>query len=233
MVVADFSQIELRVAALLAEDKRMMTSYKEGHDLHRETAAAVLKISPEKVTTEQRQMAKAVNFGLLYGQGCKGLSLYAQRSYGISMTEKEAENCRELFFQTYPGIKEWQIKTTHLAKSLKMVRTPMGRVRDFEKEEKGYRYTEALNTPIQGGAAEITLCSLIRLEKILDWESARIVNTVHDEIILEVVEDKAKQIATLVEHSMKMGFLDVFPTSSPYLQNLVDAKIVKNWGEAK
>lgn len=233
LVVADFSQIELRVAAIISDDQRMIQAFQNEDDLHSQTASIIMGINCSDVSKEQRQMAKAVNFGLLFGQGAKGLAAYAKGSYGVDMTEDEAQEAISAFFKAYPGIKQWQMKTARLAKISGKVETPCGRVRDFMKEENGYRYTEALNTPIQGGAAEIALHSLIRLGAALNWTEARIVNTVHDEIIVEVKEEKAKEVAQIVEASMIKGFLDVFPDSSLITKGLVEAKIAKSWGEAK
>lgn len=194
-------------------------------------------IDPKEVSKEQRQMAKAVNFGILFGQGARGLAAYAKQSYGVEMSESEAREAIEAFFKAYPGIKQSQMKTARLVKITGKVETPCGRVRDFAKEENGYRYTEALNTPIQGGAAEVALHSLIRLEKALDWTDARIANTVHDEVIVEVIvevsEERAEEVAQVVEDSMSNGFLDVFPNAFSCTKGLVETKIAKSWGEAK
>lgn len=233
LVVADFSQIELRVAAIISGDQYMLQAFQNGDDLHCQTAAIIIGIDRGDVSKEQRQMAKAVNFGLLFGQGAKGLAAYAKRSYGVDMTEEEAQDAINAFFKAYPAIKQWQMKTARLAKISGKIETPCGRVRDFTKEECGYRYTEALNTPIQGGAAEVALHSLIRLEKALNWTEAKIVNTVHDEVIVEVKEEQAEAAAKTVEASMVQGFLDVFPMSSSIIKGLVEAKIARSWGEAK
>lgn len=233
LVVADFSQIELRVAAIISGDKRMLQAFHKRDDLHTQTAAIILGIDLSKVSKEQRQMAKAVNFGILFGQGAKGLAAYAKRSYGVNMLENVAQQAIKAFFAAYPGIKQWQMKTVRQAKISGRVETPTGRVRDFSKEKNGYRYTEALNTPIQGGAAEVALRSLIRIEKALDWTTARIVNTVHDEMILEVREENAEAVARLVESSMIYGFLDVFPGHLAVTKGLVEATIANSWGEAK
>jgi len=101
LVVADYSQIELRVAAVISEDEVMLESYRVGDDLHKKTAASILKIDPSNVTKAQRQMAKAVNFGLLFGMGALGLSRYAKNSYGVNMSLKDATRAKRAFLSTY------------------------------------------------------------------------------------------------------------------------------------
>lgn len=233
LVVADYSQVELRVAAIVSQDREMLKAYENGEDLHRKTAAVVLGISQSEVSKDQRQMAKAVNFGLLYGQGAKGLSAYAKQNYGVDMDLKEAKRARKAFFDTYSGLATWQRNTGRRAEALQKVTTPLGRERDFGKEERGYRFTEALNTPIQGGAAEAMLCSLIQLEKLLDGKRAKIVNVIHDEIVVECPEDMGEDVKALVEKAMINGFLEVFPDGKPFTKDLVDAKINTNWADAK
>ena len=115
MIGADFSQIELRVAALLSRDRAMIRAYQHGMDLHQLTAAAIADVSPEVVTKEQRQAAKAVNFGNLYGQGAKGLARTAWTSYGIHMTEQEAVYALARFHKAYPALCAWKREQVKIA----------------------------------------------------------------------------------------------------------------------
>ena len=108
LVVADYGQIELRIAAILSRDRNMLRAYAEGRDLHTLTAAAVAGVPPGAVTRDQRQAAKAVNFGMLYGQGHRGLAAYARATYGVDMTLDEARGAQDAFFRTYPGLRRWQ-----------------------------------------------------------------------------------------------------------------------------
>ena len=103
-----------------------------------------------------------MNFGLLFGQGAAGLQRYAKSAYGVDMTLAEAEQARDAFFSTYPALRQWQNNTAETAKRDGCVKTPAGRIRDFSQESSGYRTTEALNTPIQGGVASVRA-------KLLDW----------------------------------------------------------------
>lgn len=232
LIGLDYSQQELRVSALVTQDKEMLRIYSDGEDAHTATAAMILNIPKEQVKKEQRQLAKALNFGLLYGQGAKGLAVYAKRNYGVEMSVEEAEKHRAKFFKIYKGLREWQRRTGNQVEILKKISTPCGRIRDFSKEQRGYSYTVALNHPIQGGAAEITLHALIRLLPMLS-EECRLVNVVHDEILLEVKEDKTAEYAAKVTEAMEKAFIDVFPNAVPYLKGLVEAKIGVNWAETK
>jgi DNA polymerase I len=228
-VVADYSQIELRVAALVSGDDAMLKAYADGEDLHRKTAAAVLGKAPADVTKAERQMAKAVNFGLLFGQGVKGLQRYAKASYGVDMGETEAKRARSAFFAAYPGLSKWQTRTRTAAERAGQVRTPGGRVRNLE----GTRSlaTESLNTPIQGGAAECLLAAMTNLEPRLVQLGAALVNVVHDELVVECDPERAADVAAAIVDAMTRGFLSVFPEGST--RELVDAHSGPNWAAAK
>lgn len=232
LIGLDYSQQELRIAALITGDKELQRIYAEGGDVHVNTAAAILKIPPKEVTKEQRQLGKAVIFGLLFGQGAPGLAVYAERQYGVSMTVEEASQHKTNFCQTYKGLRSWQYNTGNKAKSTQKICTPCGRIRDFSKEKAGYSYTAALNLPIQGAAAEITLRALTRLTKLLS-DDCRLVNVIHDEILLEVRQEHVDEFAETAKEAMRQAFLDVFPDAEPYLKGLVEAKIGKNWAETK
>lgn len=231
IVVADYEQIELRVAAFVSGDKNMLEIYKKGQDLHKMTAATTADVPSEEVTKDQRQAAKPINFGLLYGQGYRGLARYAKATYGVDMTEDDAKLAREAFFKAYPDLRRWQQSAAQDAERTKRVVTPFGRTRDFSKEARGYRYTEALNTPIQGGAAEVLMAALSRLPKCLKGINAKLVNIVHDEIVLEVANKDIDRAKAALEKAMVEGMLAVFPQAST--RNLVESKAGNNWAEAK
>jgi DNA polymerase-1 len=231
MVVADYSQIELRVMALVAQEKTMLAAYRQGIDLHRKTAAALTGVPLDAVTKAQRQLAKAVNFGLLFGQGAAGLAKYAKTQYGVDMSLRQAERYRQAFFDTYPGLRRWQRRTAELAEASHSVRTPSGRVRTFKRKRGRSYFTAFLNTPIQGGAAEVMLAALAALDRRLNGLDAKLVNVVHDEIVLEVAADQASTAKTAVEEAMVAGMLSVFPRAD--CNGLVEAHSGCNWAEAK
>ena len=205
----------------------MRAAYDAGEDLHRKTAAAVLGIAPDAVTKGQRQMAKAVSFGLLFGQGTRGLQRYAKRSYGVDLTATEAERARTAFFRAYPGLSRWQAETRRHAERAGQVRTPGGRVRALEGQRA--LATESLNTPIQGGAAECLLAALAELN--LDRWNAHLVNVVHDELVVECDPEPAGAVAAEVERAMVAGFLALFPEGGT--RDLVEAHRGPNWAAAK
>ena len=219
LIGLDYSQQELRVSALVTQDKELLRIYLEGEDADTATAAMILNIPKEKVGKEQRQLAKALNFGLLYGQGAKGLAEYAKRNYGVEMTIEEAEKHRAKFFKIYKGLRAWQKNTGNRVEITKKIDTPCGRTRNFGRETKGYSYTVALNHPIQGGAAEITLNALIRLLPMLT-EECRLVNVVHDEILLEVREIKPRRMLRRRRKRWKKLFSMCFLTQD---------RILKDW----
>jgi DNA polymerase I len=227
--VADYSQIELRVAALVSQDPAMLAAYDAGEDLHRKTAAAVLGVDPATVTKGQRQMAKAINFGLLFGMSAKSLRGYAQNNYGVAMSETEANKARSAFFAAYPGLSQWQTRTRKAAERAGQVRTPGGRVRPLD----GNRAlaTESLNTPIQGGAAECLLAALADLEPRLEALGAALVNVIHDEMVVECNPDRVADVSAAVEAAMTAGFLVIFPDGST--RDMVEAHSGPNWAAAK
>ncbi len=231
LVCADYSQIELRVAAALAGETRMIEAYRAGADLHRQTAALVLGKPPEAVTKDDRQLAKSCNFGLLYGQTAPGLVRYAKTAYGVTLTEQEAEHIRRRFFRAYEGLARWHSQTRRLASdNLKETRTRLGRRRLFASSEKFFwqRFSGGLNTPVQGGAADGLKRAIIRLASRLG-EDAWIVSTVHDELIVDCPAARAEAVAREMEASMKAAMSELYPE----VPVEVEAKIGDNWAAAK
>ena len=179
LVVADYSQVELRVAAVVANEERMIESYKNGVDLHRQTASLVLDKSIEDITKEDRQLAKAVNFGLLYGQSAKGLVAYAKKAYGVEMEYDRAREIHSRFFSAYSGLRKWHERSREAAsKDLKSIRTVSGRVRWLPegKDTEWIRFVGPLNTPVQGGSADALKQAMVDLADKLP-SSASIVST--------------------------------------------------------
>ncbi len=232
LVGLDFSQQELRVCSQLSQDPVFLSVYADNGDAHTETAAAILSLPKDKVTKHDRQIAKSVNFGLLYGQGAAGLVAYARNTYRVEMTIEEAERFKAAFFKTYARLHAWQKEIGNEARVTGKLRTPCGFTRNFTREARGYRYNAALNLPVQGGACEVTLHSLLRLAPLLD-NACRLVAVVHDEVVLEVIEHRAEELASKAEECMRLGFLDVFPDAGAYLQGAIDWKIGKTWADTK
>lgn len=232
-VVADFSQIELRVCAILAEDETMQQAYREGIDLHRLTAAHAAGCALEEVSDEQRQAAKAINFGLIYGMSAPTLVVYSWTSYRVRITLEQAEIFRQSFFDNYRGIARWHQSVKRRGEWDQTVRTQTGLLRDMSQETNGWRFTNACNTPVQGSAAEVLLASLARLPKALQGLEARLVNHVHDEILIECRSEEVDQTKLALMEAMTKGFLEVFPAHADMTRDLVESKSGSNWFVAK
>jgi DNA polymerase-1 len=232
LVAADFSQIELRVAALLSEDSKMLAAYANGEDLHKVTAASVSGVALSQVTPDQRQAAKAINFGNLYRQRPAGLSRYARSSYGVEMDINQAAHAQLQFFKTYPELYQWQLRRIQDARINGLASTRLNLKRDF-RIRRGYLEAEACNHPIQGSAGEILLASLAQLPNRLCGLDARLYNHIHDEIILSVAEGDGHKAAQALEAAMVAGFLEIFPEGVALVNGLVEVKTGNNWAEVK
>ena len=210
LVVADYSQMELRVAALLAGGGPLLDAFRGGLDVHRATAAEILGKDGADVDREERQLAKAVSFGLLYGQGAAGLRRTALSDYGVHMTLEEAGAHRSAWFRAYPELRGWQERTRESARRDGLVRTPSGRVCPLGA---GNAAGKAYNYPVQGGAAEAMVAALGRLLPALGEAGGRAVPlaVVHDELVVECDEGAEGPVAAALDRVMTEGVLDVFP----------------------
>jgi DNA polymerase I-like protein with 3'-5' exonuclease and polymerase domains len=194
LVKADYSQIELRIAAKVANEERMLAAYRGGEDLHTLTAQRVLGITD--VTKEHRQLAKAVNFGLLYGMGARGFRAYALANYGLTLSEEEAGRYRDAFFAAYAGLRRWH---RSVPKAAMATRTLAGRRRQNVE-----RFTEKLNTPVQGtGADGLKLAMALLWERRSECPGVTPVLAVHDEIVVECEAGRAGEAGAWVNRAMK------------------------------
>jgi len=220
LIIADYSQIELRVMAQVTGDKRMIEAYKVGEDLHRLTASLVLEKEINEVTKSERQSAKAVNFGLIFGMGSAGLKAYAAENYRSEMTFEEAELFRKRFFKAYSGVSRWQ---NEIKKTLpEEERTLAGRIFKFRKSS---GLSGRYNAPIQGTAADILKNALGELYLSLLGSNTYIVAVVHDEIVLECDECIAAETAVLLTRIMEragMRYLRDVPV-------IAEASIANSW----
>ena len=243
LVVADYSQLELRVMAAIAEDRTMTDAYRSGLDLHAVTAAGMLGIEPCEFAPdnlshkEARQKAKAVNFGVIYGSGPGGLQEFARDAYGIQMDLKEAQGVINRFLETYPGVARWQRAQADKSARTKCVATVGGRVYHFGWEANGqYARNLALNLPVQGTAAEIAVEALILIDARLQTElgdRARLVLQIHDEFVVEVDQDHqaVELVKQILEEAMTTAFSILLPAAPT--TGLVDADAGLNWAAAK
>jgi DNA polymerase-1 len=228
LVVADYSQIELRAAAAIAGETQMIDAYKAGADLHKLTAATVLDKPEDQVTKSDRQLAKAVNFGLLYGQSAPGLVRYAATSYGVTLDENQAQSIRHAFFRTYSRLRQWHGSSHNQSEAgVTEVRTRTGRRRLIaEKASDWERFTALVNTPVQGGTADGMKNALILIDQRLP-KSACIVSTVHDEVVVECHEDTAEQCREIITTAMVEAMAALFPE----VPVEVEANICNTWAE--
>jgi DNA polymerase I-like protein with 3'-5' exonuclease and polymerase domains len=228
LIVADYNQIELRIAAHFAGDAVMLEAFRRREDLHRKTAAAVLSKTSEEVTGADRQLAKAVNFGFLYGQGAKGFRVYARTDYGIILTLEEAQRFREEFFHQYPGLGQWHAEAWHQAEDgICEARTVLGRLLWPTKDELWQRFNMLTNFRVQGSAADVLKAAMVKLSGVLPAD-ARLVATVHDEILYDVPSKDADHLCCVVRYAMEDAFTEIFGKDLPIK---VEAKVCSNWAE--
>lgn len=201
LVICDLAQIELRIMAWLSGDPRMTEAFRQGEDPHAVTAALVLGKRPEEVTKRERQMAKAVNFGLIYGMSAATLREYALNDYGVEMTEEEAAAFRRRFFEAYRGVRKWHERQDREARAAREVRTASGRCRRWRDSD--MPPTELFNSPDQGTGADILKRAMARLRWPLAALGAEIVASVHDELVVECPADRAEEAAALVKREME------------------------------
>lgn len=225
---ADYSQIELRILADMSSDNNLMESFAQNQDVHTRTAAEVFEVPMSEVTSELRSRAKAVNFGIVYGISDYGLS----RDIGVS--RKEAGQYIANYFLKYHGVKTFIEKVVNEARSQGYVTTLFGRrrylpdINSTNFNQRSFAERIAMNTPIQGTAADIIKKAMIDVHHALRREKlqSRILLQVHDELILEVPECEVKQVGEIVKQAMQQSVILQVPL-------VVDVKIGKNWSTAK
>lgn len=224
IISADYSQFELRIAAAMSGDEAMIKAFNEDSDIHTETAALIQGVKPEDVTKEMRYAAKAVNFGILYGQGVHGLS------EGTGLSYAEAKEFIDKYFEVRPKLRGMIDGFKDMAKNKGYVETVMGRRRptpdvqssNFMVREGAYR--AAINMPIQGSAADLTKMAMSAIEPKLPKGAFQIMQ-IHDSIMVECKEKDAKKIGKMMKETME----SIKPDLGVKLK--VDVSIGKNWGE--
>ena len=233
LVCADFSQVEVRVAAILSGEENMLKAYREGKDLYKHTASLLFRKPEEEITKEERQRAKAVVLGLQFGMGYKTLCKYAL-NYGVKLSEEESNTLVVRYKEAYPRLTAWQVETTTIASELLSTQTVCGMKRKLSDDN---YYTCSLNTPVQGSAAEVILVALTVLDEYIQKNklSAKIVATVHDEILVECSKEDSQVVKKALETIMHKAFIFVFDRVGirGADANIVEAHIGGNWYEAK
>lgn len=225
---ADYSQIELRVLAAMAEDEILINAFKEGIDVHTLTASQVLHVPFDEVTPAQRYSAKAVNFGIVYGIGAFSLA------DDIKVSLKEAQQYIDSYFEKYPRVKEYLDSVVETAKEQGYVTTLFNRKRDIpEISSKNFNIREfgkrvAMNTPIQGTAADIIKIAMIKVHSKLEEKKlkSKLILTVHDELLLEVYKPEMEKVKELMQYEMEHAVSLGVPLS-------VEVHSGENWFDTK
>jgi DNA polymerase I len=243
LLIADYKQIELVTAAVVAREEKLLEAFRRGDDVHALTARAILESDPNReghaVTDEEikafRPKAKMVSFGILYGITAQGLAWRIGSTFGVSPTKEEAQRMIDRFLETYPALKQWYLEERRKANAGDdHTRTLSGRLRllDIEYRFGGWRsqYRLRLNTPIQGSAGDGFKYAVALL-----WERRRdcpgnpkVVNLVHDEVVVEIDADEAEAGKWWLERCMLDGMAEVLGPNAPVL---VEISVSDNWSE--
>ena len=226
LVSADYSQVELRVLAHLSDDAGLKSAFNAGEDIHSSTASQVLGIAPDDVTSEHRRVAKAVNFGIVYGMGGFGLSTR------LEIERKEADAFITAYFERFPMVRDYMDKTIAGARENGYVQTLLGRRRylpEIAASNQGVRAAAermAINMPVQGTAAEIIKLAMLRMQERLDESGMRtlMLLQIHDELLFETPDEERDALTSIVD--------EVMPTVMPMLDVplVVDVKSGPSWG---
>ena len=229
LLSVDYSQIELRIVAHMAQDEAMLAAFRADEDIHATTAAAIYGIELDAVTKSMRRHAKAINFGLIYGMSAFGLTRTTE------LTLAEAENFVKTYFQKFPGVKRYLDGIRRLAAQQGYVETLLGRRRYFPALQskqnvqiKHREEREAINAPIQGTAADIMKIAMLKIPPALKAAGlkGKMLLQVHDELVLECPEKELEATAQIVQETMASAFPMSIPLST-------EARYGKNWGQMK
>ncbi|MDR1520366.1 MAG: DNA polymerase I [Planctomycetota bacterium] len=228
MLAADYSQVELRVLAAFSGDATLARAFAEGMDIHRAVAAEVNGVSPDRVTREQRSAAKAINFGIIYGQGAHGLAA------AIGTSRVQAQNFIDNYFARFTRIREWMDEAVAEAEKRGHVETILGfrreipDIRSSNRMKKARAEREAVNTIIQGSAADLIKTAMVKLAAALRQSglSARLLLQIHDELLLECPPDEVEPLRKIVRQAMESAIPLAIPIK-------VDLGVGDNWLAAK
>jgi len=228
ILAADYSQIELRLLAHFSGDKSLVEAFRKGEDIHTRTAAEVFGTGPLMVTPEMRRAAKAVNFGIVYGQSPFGLATT------LGIDKKEAERYIRSYFELYQGVRKWIDRTIEEVRESGVARTLFGRERpipDMKSRNvnaRGFAERTAVNTPLQGTAADLIKLAMIRIDALLRERklAAKMLLQVHDELLFESPPDELDPLRQMVKQEME----SVHKLNVPLV---VDVGIGSNWRDAK
>ena len=227
LLAADYSQIELRIIAALSEEETMIEAFKNGEDIHASTAAKVFNVPLSEVTREQRSNAKTVNFGIIYGVSAFGLSNQTD------LTRKESKELIDLYYETYPKLKNYMSAQVDFARDHGYVETVLQRrryLKDINSRNaivRGAAERNAVNAPIQGSAADIIKIAMINIFKRFEKEGfkSKMLLQVHDELVFDAHKDELEIIKPIIKYEMEHAFEMIVPLD-------VEMGIGENWLEA-
>ncbi|MCX7944015.1 MAG: DNA polymerase I [Deltaproteobacteria bacterium] len=223
---ADYSQIELRVFAHLSKDPTLIKAFMNGEDIHTRTACEIFDKRPDEIDSEMRRLAKTINFGIIYGMGAFSLA----KTLGIS--RREAQEYINRYFDRISGVKRFIKKTIEEARRNQYVKTIFGRIRylkNINSKSPSVRQQEeriAVNTPIQGSAADIIKLAMINISRKIEHSDTKMILQVHDELVFEVPKNKIEEVSKLIKNEME----NVVSLDVPLV---ADIAVGKNWAEAK
>jgi DNA polymerase-1 len=226
LVVADYSQIELRLLAHMSEDPVLIEAFRRGEDIHTRTAAEVMGVPPMLVSREARNNAKAVNFGIVYGISSFGLAA------NLGISRKEADAYIRAYFERYAGVKRFIDDTISRTRESGIARTLFGRERPIpdmnsrNPSARGFAERTAVNSPIQGTAADLIKVAMIRIDRVLTGMQSKLLLQVHDELVLEAPPEEREEATALVKREMESAYELRVPL-------LVEVGTGSNWRDAK
>lgn len=231
LVGLDYSQIELRLAAILSKDEKLMGIFKSGRDVHTEVAAAVFKVAPEEVDREMRRRAKIINFGILYGMGVNALKTQ------LGTSASDAHTFYDDYFDTFKTLAEYLESTRGFARKHGFTETMFGRRRQFPEMKSSLPYVRAqaermaINAPIQGTQADIIKRAMVRVDALLSEmhaaDDAHLLLQVHDELVYEVLDSRVSEIAAKIRETMEQALPPELAEGVPII---AEAKAGPDWG---
>jgi DNA polymerase I len=232
LVALDYSQIELRIAAILSGDEKFCEIFKEGRDVHTEVAARVFKVAPDAVTAEMRRRAKVINFGILYGMGVNSLRA------ALGTSTAEAHHFYEEYFTTFSTLSAYLESTKGFARTHGYTETLFGRRRQFPEMKSPLPYVRAqaertaINAPIQGTQADIIKLAMVRISAMLEKENATedayLLLQIHDELVYEIRAPRVQELGEKIEYLMESV---LSPKETGGVPLIAEARVGKNWGD--
>lgn len=229
LVSFDYSQVELRAAALISGDKKMTEAFREGKDIHTITASEIFNTPLKSVTSDMRRKAKVINFGILYGMGANSIS------ENLKITKKEAEEYKNEYFKDFQGISEYITNIIEEARANGFVKTLFGRKRRFDEIYSGNSFAAreaermAINMPIQGTSADIIKIAMVKIDEFLEKnkleEKARMLLQIHDELLFEIKDEFLDDAVEIIKNVME----SITKPYSPEIPFPVEVKIGKSW----